>query len=79
MRARERGAALRRPAGQAALDGLWAGTVMSTEEYLLDRAPDLELQEMVALLGPGSSRLAELWDIWGRLRPLLARTGAGTA
>lgn len=69
---------LRRPAGQAAIDGLWEGTVMGTEEYLLARAPDLALSEMVALLGPTSGRLAELWDIWGRLRPLLARTGIET-
>ena len=70
---------LRRPAGQAALDGLWEGVVMATEEYLLSRAPDLELSEIVALLGPASGRLSELWDIWGRLRPLLVRTGTETA
>jgi hypothetical protein len=66
---------LRRPAGQAAIDGLWAGTTVRGEEYLLSRAPELTLAQIVALLGPRSGRLAELWDIWGRLRPLLIRTG----
>ena len=65
---------LRRPAGQTAVDTLWQGTKIRAEEYLLDRAPDLSLDQMVDLLGPRSDRLAELWDIWGRLRPLLMRT-----
>jgi hypothetical protein len=64
---------LRRPAGQAALDGLWRGAVVRSEEYLLARAPSLTLNEIVNVLGPRSGRLAELWDIWGRLRPLLMR------
>lgn len=64
---------LRRPAGQTAVDTLWQGTRIRAEEYLLDRAPDLSLDQMVELLGPRSDRLAELWDIWGRLRPLLMR------
>jgi hypothetical protein len=65
---------LRRPAGQPALDALWHGTVLRSEEYLLAVAPDLALTQIVALLGPRSGRLAELWDTWGRLRPLLMRT-----
>jgi hypothetical protein len=64
---------LRRPAGQAALDGLWRGAVVRSEEYLLAHAPTLTLNEIVSVLGPRSGRLAELWDIWGRLRPLLMR------
>jgi hypothetical protein len=64
---------LRRPAGQPAIDALWQGTSLRSEEFLLSRAPELTLSQMVALLGPRSSRLAELWDMWGRLRPLLTR------
>ena len=64
---------LRRPAGQAALDSLWLGTTVRSEEYLLAAAPDMTLTQMVALLGPRAGRLGELWDIWGRLRPLLMR------
>lgn len=62
---------LRRPAGQAAIDELWQGTTVLVEEYLASRAPDLALGRLIDLLGPRGSRLGELWDMWGRLRPLL--------
>jgi hypothetical protein len=64
---------LRRPAGQAAIDALWQGTTVRSEEYLLARAPEMTLTQMVTLLGERSGRLSELWDIWGRLRPLVMR------
>lgn len=35
-------------------------------------APDLTLDQMARALGPRASRLGELWDEWGRVRPLLA-------
>ena len=44
----------------------------AVEEYLARQAPDLDLEHGHRL--PGSAarrRLAELWDIWGRLRTLL--------
>jgi hypothetical protein len=63
--------ALRRPVGQDALDGLWQGTTVVVEEYLAGRAPNLDLQQVMACLGPRGARLGELWDMWGRLRPLL--------
>jgi hypothetical protein len=69
---------LRRPAGQAAIDALWQGTTVRTEDYLVSHAPDLSLEQLVELLGPGASRLSELWDIWGRLRPLLMKAGYST-
>ncbi|HEY5474914.1 MAG TPA: hypothetical protein VIK32_17225, partial [Candidatus Limnocylindrales bacterium] len=62
---------LRRPGGQEAVDSLWQGTQVIVEEYLARRAPDLELRQVVACLGPRAAALAELWDMWGRLRPLL--------
>ncbi|HEV3484272.1 MAG TPA: hypothetical protein VG106_02620, partial [Vicinamibacterales bacterium] len=62
---------MRRPAGQAAVDALWEGTQLRSEEYLLALAPTLALDEVVGLLGPSANRLAELWDVWGRVRPLL--------
>ena len=40
------------------------------------RAPDLELSEMVAVLGRRSERLSELWNRWGRVRPLLLEVQA---
>ncbi len=62
---------LRRPAGQAAIDGLWQGTRVLVEEWLSAAAPDLALGRLIDILGPRGSRLNELWDMWGRLRPLL--------
>jgi len=64
---------MRRPAGQAAIDALWHGTTVRSEEYLLSFAPELTLSQMVTTLGERANRLSELWDIWGRLRPLLMR------
>lgn len=66
---------LRRPASQAAIDVIWEGTVVLVEDFLLHEAPELTLPEMVICLGPHADRLGELWDIWGRLRPLLLRPG----
>jgi hypothetical protein len=62
---------LRRPAGQAAIDELWQGTQVLVEEWLATAAPDLSLGRLIEVLGPRASRLGELWDMWGRLRPLL--------
>lgn len=67
---------LRRPAGQAAIDGLWQGTRVLVEEWLAAAAPDLALGRLIDILGPRGSRLGELWDMWGRLRPLLLPSGA---
>ena len=62
---------LRRPAAQEALDSLWLGTTVAVEEYLASRAPNLDLEQVMAYLGPRGARLSQLWDMWGRLRPLL--------
>jgi hypothetical protein len=62
---------MRRPVGQAAIDDLWQGTTVLVEEFLASRAPDLALGKLIDLLGARGSRLGELWDMWGRLRPLL--------
>jgi hypothetical protein len=62
---------LRRPAGQAAIDGLWQGTRVLVEEWLATAAPDLSLGRLIDVLGPRAERLGELWDMWGRLRPRL--------
>jgi hypothetical protein len=63
--------ALRRPAGQAAIDALWQGTTVLVEPWLSAAAPDLSLGRLIDVLGPRASRLGELWDMWGRLRPQL--------
>jgi hypothetical protein len=56
---------------QPSIETLWKGTTVRVEDYLAAHAPDLDLQEMITCLGPNSSRLSDLWDMWGRLRPLL--------
>ncbi|HEX9369685.1 MAG TPA: hypothetical protein VF897_01715, partial [Roseiflexaceae bacterium] len=65
---------LRRPAGQEAIDGLWQGARVLVEEWLLTAAPDLALGRLIDILGPRAAPLGELWDMWGRLRPLLLPT-----
>ncbi len=67
---------LRRPAGQAAIDALWQGTRVLVEEWLAAAAPDLALGRLIDILGPRGARLGELWDMWGRLRPLLLPSAA---
>jgi hypothetical protein len=62
---------LRRPAGQQAIDELWQGTTVLVEDYLAACAPGLELEQVMACLGPAAANLSELWDMWGRLKPLL--------
>lgn len=62
---------MRRPATQEAVNELWHGTTVLVEDYVAERAPELDLEQVVACLGPRARRLAELWDLWGRVRPLL--------
>ncbi len=64
----------RRPAGQAAIDGLWQGTVVLTEAHLRSCAPNLTVEQVNLCLGPRAARLGELWDNWGRIRPVLIGT-----
>ena len=61
----------RRPAGQAAIDGLWQGTEVLIEDYLRSCAPNLTVEQVNNCLGPRAARLGELWDNWGRIRPVL--------
>jgi len=62
---------LKRPARQEAVDSLWSGTTVVVEEYLAARAPNLDLQHVMTCAGTRAARLSDLWDMWGRLRPLL--------
>jgi hypothetical protein len=41
------------------------------DEYLADVAGDLTLAEMVEMLGRRADGLVDLWNHWGRIRPLL--------
>lgn len=61
---------IRRLPSPKEIHNLWHGTRLVVDEFLFERAPDLELGELSTALGPRSARLGELWDSWGRLRPL---------
>lgn len=55
----------------AEMPDLFREVTVAADEFLAARAPDLELSEMVAILGRRSERLSELWNRWGRIRPML--------
>lgn len=44
---------------------------VAADEYLAGNAGDLTLGEMVTMLGRRADSLAELWNQWGTIRPLL--------
>lgn len=53
---------------------LYRGVTVAADEYLASMAPELSLSELVALLGRRSEALADLWNQWGHVRPLLMAT-----
>ncbi|HTS15478.1 MAG TPA: hypothetical protein VMH24_07405, partial [Candidatus Sulfotelmatobacter sp.] len=53
---------------------LYKGVTVAADEYLASMAPELSLSELVALLGRRSEALADLWNHWGHVRPLLMAT-----
>jgi hypothetical protein len=50
---------------------LYRGVEVAADEYLAGVAGDLTLAEMVEMLGRRADGLVELWNQWGRIRPLL--------
>jgi hypothetical protein len=50
---------------------LYAEVTVAADEHLAGRAGDLTLGELVTMLGRRADGLAEVWNAWGRLRPLL--------
>ena len=50
---------------------LFSKVTVAADEYLAETAGDLTLPEMVAMLGRRADGLAEVWNTWGRIRPLL--------
>ena len=44
---------------------------VAADEYLAGAAGGLTLAEMVELLGRRADSLVDLWNHWGRVRPLL--------
>jgi hypothetical protein len=50
---------------------LFREVVVAADEYLADVAGNLTLAEMVEMLGRRADGLVDLWNQWGRIRPLL--------
>jgi hypothetical protein len=50
---------------------LYRDVTVAADEHLAATAGELSLAELVALLGRRADPLAELWNEWGRVRPLL--------
>jgi hypothetical protein len=50
---------------------LFSEVRVAADEYLAINAGDLTLGEMVTMLGRRADSLAELWNHWGTIRPLL--------
>jgi hypothetical protein len=50
---------------------LFRDVEVAADEYLAGVAGDLTLAEMVEMLGRRADSLVELWNNWGRVRPLL--------
>jgi hypothetical protein len=57
--------------GDEELAGLFADVAVAADEYLADAAGGLTLGELVSVLGRRADGLADLWNEWGRVRPLL--------
>ncbi len=56
---------------------LFRNVRVATDVFVAQRAPGLTLGEIVRLLGQRAEQLAELWNEWPRVRPLLLTTNAG--
>lgn len=50
---------------------LYRDVAVAADEHLASAAGDLTLGELVTMLGRRADGLAEVWNQWGRLRPLL--------
>jgi hypothetical protein len=56
---------------EATMPNLFSGVRVAADEYVAATASDLTLGEMVGLLRGRAEPLAELWNNWGRIRPVL--------
>ena len=62
------------PNEQATMD-LYRDVTVAADESLAGVAGDLTLPEMVTMLGRRADSLAEVWNHWGKIRPLLLDEG----
>ena len=56
---------------EAEMAGLFGNVRVAAAEYLAVSAGDLTLGELVTMLGPRADALTDVWNAWGRIRPLL--------
>ena len=55
----------------AEMAGLFSEVQVAATEHLASTAGDLTLGELVTMLGRRADGLAEIWNAWGRVRPVL--------
>jgi len=56
---------------EADLPRLYAGVRVDAGRFVAEAAGDLTLGDMIDLLGRRAEEMSELWNAWGRVRPLL--------
>ena len=56
---------------EAELPHLYAGVEVDAGRFVAEAAGELTLGEMIDLLGRRAEELSDLWNAWGRVRPLL--------
>lgn len=56
---------------EAEMAALFSDLTVAADEHLAATAGDLSLSDLIALLGRRADGLADLWNDWGRIRPLL--------
>ena len=56
---------------EAELPRLYAAVEVDADRFLAEAAGELTLGEMIDLLGRRAEELSDLWNAWGRIRPLL--------
>jgi hypothetical protein len=56
---------------EAEMSTLYADVQVTAAEHLAETAGDLTLGELVTMLGRRADGLADIWNDWGRIRPLL--------
>ncbi len=62
-----------------AIEALFTDATVAADEYLASRAGDMTLGEMVAMLGRRADGLTEVWNAWGKIRPLMLSESCGSA
>jgi hypothetical protein len=65
---------IRRWPTEAEMASLLRGVRVAADEYLGEAAAGLSLGELVSMLGRRADGLTDLWNEWGRVRPLLLQS-----